>query len=129
MAYAEGKPIGWCSVAPREVFPRLERSRTLKRLDDQPVWSVVCFFIAKPARRQGLTVKLLKAAIKYVAAQGGKIVEGYPVEPKEGKMPDAFAWTGLASAFRKEGFREAGRPSPTRSIFRYFIETENPVNP
>jgi len=129
LAYAEGNPIGWCSVAPREVFPRLERSRTLKRPDDQPVWSVVCFFIARPARRQGLTVKLLKAAIEYVATQGGKIVEGYPVEPKEGKTPDAFAWTGLASAFRKAGFREVHRPSPTRPIFRYFIETENPVNP
>ena len=26
LAYHEGHPVGWCSVAPREEFPRLERS-------------------------------------------------------------------------------------------------------
>src|SRR4030042_48278 len=41
------EPAGWCSVAPREDFPVLERSRVLKRLDDEPVWSIVCFFIHK----------------------------------------------------------------------------------
>ncbi|MFH0931574.1 MAG: GNAT family N-acetyltransferase, partial [Candidatus Zixiibacteriota bacterium] len=51
LAYADGKPIGWCSVAPREGFPVLERSRILKRIDEKPVWSVVCFFVAKPFRR------------------------------------------------------------------------------
>ncbi len=125
LAYLEGEPVGWCSVAPRESFPRLERSRTLKRIDDQPVWSVVCFFIARPYRRPGVSVKLLQAAIHYVAAQGGNIVEGYPVEPKNGQTPGAFAWTGLASAFRKAGFREVHRPSPTRPIFRYLITSQD----
>lgn len=122
LAYADGgAPVGWCSVAPRQMFPRLERSRTLKRIDQQPVWSVVCFFVAKPFRRRGLSVALLRAAVDYVRQQGGAIVEGYPVAPKNGATPDAFAWTGLASAFRKAGFREVHRGSPTRPIFRYFI--------
>lgn len=66
-------------------------------------------------------MKLLRAAIKYVSEQGGKIVEGYPVEPKKGQMPDAFAWTGLVSAFRKAGFVEVLRRSPTRPIMRYTL--------
>src|SRR3712207_7681510 len=45
LAYAEGQPVGWCSVAPRERFPVLERSRVLKRIDEEPVWSVVCLFV------------------------------------------------------------------------------------
>ena len=121
LAYLEGQPVGWCSVAPREDFPRLDRSRILKRIDNQPVWSVVCFFVAKPYRRQGLTIRLLKAAVQYVKEQGGTILEGYPMQPKQGKLPDAFAWTGLASAFRQAGFREVHRGSPTRPIFRYFL--------
>ena len=121
LAYSKGEPIGWCSVAPRERFSTLERSRILKRVDDEPVWSVVCFFIAKPFRRKGVTVELLKAAMEYAKKHGAKIVEGYPIEPKKGKMPDVFANTGLASAFRQAGFVEVLRRSETRPIMRYFV--------
>jgi len=121
LAYAQTEPIAWCSVAPRQAFSALERSRVLKRVDDKPVWSVVCFFVAKPFRGKGVTVKLLKAAVDYVRKQGGKIVEGYPKEPKKGRMPDAFAYTGLVSSFSKAGFVEVLRHSESRPIMRYFI--------
>jgi GNAT superfamily N-acetyltransferase len=97
----------------------------LKRVDDKPVWSVVCFFVAKPFRNKGLTVKLLKAAVDYVRSKGGAILEGYPVESKNGKMPSPFAYTGISSAFRKAGFCEVLRRSENRPIMRYPIrETE-----
>src|SRR4051794_6793426 len=48
LAFAEGKPVGWCAVAPREDYPLLERSRTLARVDDEAVWSVTCLFVARP---------------------------------------------------------------------------------
>jgi GNAT superfamily N-acetyltransferase len=121
LAYANGEPVGWCSVAPREAYAALERSRVLKRVDDKPVWSVVCFFVAKNFRHKGVSVALLKAAIEHVKKRGGKIIEGYPVEPKKGYTPDPFAYTGLASAFRKVGFKEILRPSETRPIMRYVI--------
>lgn len=121
LAYADGEPVGWCAVAPREAYPTLERSRVLKRVDAKPVWSVVCFFVAKPFRGKGLTVQLLKAAVEHVRKQGGKIVEGYPVEPKKGRMPDPFAYTGLVSSFQKAGFVEVLRRSESRPIMRYFI--------
>ncbi len=123
LAYAGNEPIGWCSVAPRETFSLLQRSRILKPVDDQPVWSIVCFFIARPFRRQGVTVELLKAAIDYVRKQGGKIVEGYAVEPKKTPMPDVFVYHGLAAAYRKAGFEEVARRSPTRPIMRYTIKS------
>jgi len=64
----------------------------------------------------------LRAAMEYVQKQGGKIVEGYPVDPKKSRIPDAFAYTGLASAFRKAGFVEVVRRSETRPIMRYTIK-------
>jgi GNAT superfamily N-acetyltransferase len=121
LAYAGGKAVGWCAVAPRESLLRLERSRVLKPVDDKPVWSVACFFVAKPFRHKSLMVKLLKAAIDYVKQRGGKIVEGYPTEPGT-PQPDAFVYTGLASAFRKAGFVEALRRSKNRPIMRYVID-------
>jgi GNAT superfamily N-acetyltransferase len=122
LAYADGQPVAWCAVAPREVYSALERSRTLKRVDDKLVWSVVCFFVVKSFRGKGMTGELLKAAIEYVRKRDGKIVEAYPVEPKKDKIPDIHAYTGLASTFRKAGFVEVLRRSETRPIMRYFIE-------
>jgi len=121
LAYLEGKPIAWCCVGPRNSFPALERSRILKPVDDKPVWSVVCLFVAKPFRRMGVSIQLLKAAVDFAAMNGAKIVEGYPVEPKKQSAPDAFVWTGLASAFRKVGFVEVLRRSETRPIMRYSV--------
>ncbi len=118
LAYVSGQPVGWCAVAPRESFPVLERSRTLRRVDDQAAWSVACFFVARPFRRRGLSVRLLRAAVDYAKARGARIVEGYPVEPRKTSMPDAFAWTGLVATFRRAGFKEVLRRSPSRPIMR-----------
>jgi GNAT superfamily N-acetyltransferase len=93
----------------------------LKAVDDGPVWSVSCLFVAKSHRKQGLSVALLKAAARFVAERGGRVVEGYPVEPRAGELPAAFAWTGLASAFRRAGYREHRRGSPTRPIMRLVV--------
>ena len=118
IAYAGGEPVGWCAVQPRESYPSLERSRVLKRVDEQPVWSITCFFIARTHRGQGVSAALVKAAIAHARKHGAQIVEGYPVEPKKDRMPDAFAWTGLPAAFEKAGFIEVARRSPTRPIMR-----------
>jgi hypothetical protein len=67
-------------------------------------------------------VELLKAAVDFVKRQGGTIVEGYPVAPKQGALPDAFAWTGTLAAFLKAGFREMPRWSESRPIVRCVIE-------
>ena len=118
LAFTGRKPVGWCAVAPRSEFPVLERSKILKRIDDQPVWSVVCFFIARDFRNLGISEQLLHAAIAYARQHGGKILEGYPVDPKKTPAPAVFLWTGLAAAFRNAGFVEAARRSPTRPIMR-----------
>ncbi len=119
LAYHDGKPVGWVSVGPRPAFSALERSRILKPVDEQPVWSVVCFFVARAYRRKGVTIALLKAAVEYAHQRGAAILEGYPVEPKDAKAPDPFVYTGLASAFLQAGFQEVLRRSETRPIMRY----------
>jgi hypothetical protein len=55
IAYADGKPIGWCSVARREQFGSLERSRKYKRIDDKPVFNAStgpdCWWNCRPQRQ------------------------------------------------------------------------------
>ena len=90
-------------------------------MDDKPVWSIVCFFINKEYRNKRISVALINASVNHVKMSGGKIVEGYPVEPKKDKMPDVFAYTGLAAAFKRAGFNEVTRRSETRPIMRFEI--------
>ena len=121
LAYADGEPIAWCSIGPRERFTGLERSRRLKRVDDQPVWSIVCFFVAKPFRGRGLMGRFLKAALDYAKEHGAKIIEGYPIEPT-GRLTGYSGYTGVVSSFRKAGFMEVLRRSDHQPIMRYFAE-------
>jgi GNAT superfamily N-acetyltransferase len=118
LGYLGGEAVAWCALAPREEYPRLEHSRTLARVDDEAVWSVVCFFVAKAQRGRGLTVTMLEHAARWARARGAKVLEGYPVDPKSGKTADAFAWWGVADAFTAAGFREVARRSPTHPIMR-----------
>lgn len=121
LAYYSGKPVGWCSVAPRETFPVLERSEILKRVDEKQVWSVVCFFINRSYRKNGIAIELLKAAVGYAKKHKARIIEGYPVEPKKGKRLGIIAFTGISTTFLKAGFKEVLRRSETRPIMRCFI--------
>jgi GNAT superfamily N-acetyltransferase len=122
LAYSAGEPVAWCSIAPRGEFSVLDRSPVLKRVDHQPVWSIVCFFMAKDYRHQGLSAIMLQAAVEYASQHGARIVEGYPIEPKVDRTPDIYAFTGMASTFKKLGFQEVARRSEFRPIMRYFIE-------
>jgi GNAT superfamily N-acetyltransferase len=119
LAYAGDEPAGWCAIAPRRDYPGLDRSRVLKPVDDKPVWSVSCFYVRRDHRLKGLTVLLLKAAARFAAEHGARVVEGYPIDPSSAdKMPGPWAWTGLAASFLKAGFKEVERRSPTRPIMR-----------
>jgi len=120
LAYVNGEPAGWCGFGPRAAYPRLEKSKILAPVDDRPAWSVVCFFVARPFRRQGLSVRLLREAALQAAARGATILEGYPTDTRA-KAADAFVWTGLASAFERAGFREVARRSRTRPIMRRML--------
>ena len=81
-------------------YVRLSKARTLKPVDDKPVWSITCFFVARPWRRRGVTVRLLDAAVALARKHGGAIVEGYPVDPKKAQ-PDAFVYTAKLPPFAK----------------------------
>jgi GNAT superfamily N-acetyltransferase len=120
-SFAQGRPVGWCAIAPRESYPVPERSRILERVDEAPVRSVVCFFVRREFRGKGVMTALLRAVVDYATPQGAGVIEGYPVEPKNLRTPAVFAWTGLASAFRQAGFVEVMRRSATRPIMRYVI--------
>ena len=117
LAYSDGDPVGWCSIAPRQTYRALERYRALPRLDDAQVWSVVCFFVERHVRRQGITLGLLRAAVDYARSHGAKVIEGYPVEPG----PRLYTYMGSPSTFRRAGFRDVTPAGQARQVMRYFV--------
>ena len=118
LAYADGEPVGWCSVAPRECYEALERYRALPRIDAAAVWSVVCFFVDRRIRRQGVTLGLLKAAVQYAQSQGARIIEGYPVEPG----PRLYTYMGSPMTFHRAGFRDVTPRGQARLVMRYVVK-------
>ncbi len=123
VAYNGDKPVGWISLGPRPDFRRLEKSRAAKPVDQELVWSVVCFFVEKSHRRMGTTVAMLEAGIAYARQNGAKILEGYPVDPDSDK-PDEWVYHGLVAAFKQAGFVEVARHLKNRPIMRFFLETK-----
>jgi GNAT superfamily N-acetyltransferase len=122
LAYFQERPIGWCSVAPREHFPVLDRSPVLKRVDERTVWSIVCFFVARPYRRRGLSSLLIRGALEYARQRSATIVEAYPVDKECSKNTSLEAFTGFAKTFERLGFREVERRSASRPILRHYFE-------
>jgi hypothetical protein len=117
IAYVEGRPAAWVSIAPRRNFDRLNRSRNFAAIDDLDVWAVNCFVVVKHFRRQGLMPKLARFAADFAFAKGAPGVEGYPLEPSEKSGPDDL-FVGSVNAFLAAGYREVARPLPRRPIMR-----------
>ena len=121
LAYTGGKPVAWCSVAPREYYSSLNRSLMLKPIDDQPVWSLVCFFIGPDHRSQGLLIDLIAGVMQYVGEQGGKIIEAYPSCSRSGQMPPVNSFMGIPKVLEQAGFVEVARPSTAKAIYRCYL--------
>jgi GNAT superfamily N-acetyltransferase len=123
VAFRDGRAVGWVSLGPRESFERLEHSVVLKRVDDTPVWSIVCFVVARRSRRSGVARALLEHAVAYARDHGATALEAYPVDSAGGRVSAASAYHGTLSMFEQAGFRvvarrQFNRATPVRPIVR-----------
>jgi GNAT superfamily N-acetyltransferase len=119
LAYRDGRPVGWCAVAPRDAYPRILRSPVLRPVDDAPAcWAVVCFYVVKDERRGGVAAALLEAAVAFAADHGAEAVEGYPKDTDGARRHANEMFVGSRSMFAEAGFEEVGRRSETRPIMR-----------
>ena len=123
VAYAGDRAVGWVSLAERERYDRLTTAKVLARVDDRPVWSIVCFVVSRTHRRSGVAAALLDAAVEYARAHGATILEAYPADTGGRKVPAANVFNGTLSMFEKAGFevvlrRQATKTSTPRPIVR-----------
>jgi GNAT superfamily N-acetyltransferase len=112
LAYDDGVPVGWISVAPREQYRQLGRSRTYRpAAGEEGLWSIVCFWIDPRVRRKGVAATLLDAALERAMASGATAVEAFPHR----RRPD---YMGAETMFAAAGFRPVREAGP-RTIMVY----------
>jgi GNAT superfamily N-acetyltransferase len=107
LAYHSSEPVAWCSIGPRDSFRDLGGDDTL-----EDVWSLVCFYIKREFRGQGLSEQLAKEAFKYAKKKGAKYVEAYPVNPDS----PSYRFMGFKPTFEKLGFDYKHKAGSRRNV-------------
>ena len=110
LAYEEGRPIAWCSIAPRETYRPLGGPES----PGECVWSIACFFVPRERRGEGLSQALLEAAVDHAKRRGASAIEAYPVDPDS----PSYRFMGFVDLFRRNGFRAVGRAGSRRHVMR-----------
>lgn len=117
IGYRGRQPVGWISLGPRSGYARLDHSPAMKPLDEQPVWSIVCFVVPSEFRKQGVARELLAGAIQWARKRGVRLLEAYPVDKDVQGAPDS-PWFGSKAMFDEAGFEEVARHRPARPVVR-----------
>lgn len=121
VADVDGESAGWVRVGPRPAQPRLSRTRLYgphspEPWDDTDVWAVSCFSVRREFRGQGITRRLLDAAVDLAREHGARTVEGYPVDTSTTDASTNELYHGALSTFLAAGFTETARARPDRPI-------------
>lgn len=113
LGYLDGRPVAWCSVAPKSTFARLGDVED-DDVEPDDIWSITCFFVPRELRGNGLMPQLIRAAVAQAKAHGARVVEAYPVAASS----PSYRFMGFVPAFERERFKEVGRAGIRRHIYR-----------
>lgn len=101
LAYADGKPVGWCNYGETTGLNGVMRKFGLSPADHEGVGSVACFVIAAPYRGHGVASRLLDSAIERLRQRGIRQVEAYPRRSEDSAHSN---YRGPLSMFLRAGF-------------------------
>jgi GNAT superfamily N-acetyltransferase len=96
---------------------------------DQALWTIICLFVSRQARKQGVASGLLNAAVKHAIANGARAIEAYPVNSHGKPLTAKEAFPGTVPMFLKIGFKEiAATQAKSRSggFFRSIVRYDVP---
>jgi len=115
LAYDRDTPVAWVSIAPRETYCNLGGPPPEP---GEVVWSLVCFFVPRRLRGQGMTARLIAAAVAHARRNGATIIEAYPVDA----AAPSYRFMGFVPVFERVGFTEVGRAGKRRHVMRLALD-------
>lgn len=122
VAYDDGEPVGWCSVAPLADYVRLASSPYIAEArpdGDDPTgrWAVTCFVAVPSARGAGLVETMLAAAVEHARSNGATGLEAIPLDVANAEHVTADElYGGTLSAFEQAGFERLAQLGPERVL-------------
>ncbi|MBN8231845.1 GNAT family N-acetyltransferase [Corallococcus macrosporus] len=114
LGYLDGEPVAWCSIAPRPTYRNNLGGPTVDGEKPERVWSLACFFVPRALRGQGMTPRLITAAVAHARKHGATVVEAYPVDAES----PSYRFMGFVPVFTSAGFEEVGRAGSRRHVMR-----------
>lgn len=107
LAYLDGEPVAWCSVAPRQSY----KASLTTTVENNGKWSLTCMFVKRRLRGRGLSASLIEAAIDHARSQGATTLEAYPVATDS----PSYRFCGFLGQFESLGFRKVGTVGSRRN--------------
>lgn len=104
--YENELPVAWCEFGAANQFEQINRNRAYMSLalplEEKPEWRICCIFTDKDFRKEGLSKKVLSAALTLIEEMGGGKVEAFPLDIPGNEKPQ---YTGTVKMYLDEGFR------------------------
>jgi len=116
IGYAEGQPVAWVSIAPKQTYRRLGGPEPEA---DKKVWSLARMYLRRQFRGRSLAHELIGAAIDQARKRGADVVEAYPVAPDA----PSYRFMGFVPAFEEAGFEEIGMAGTRRHVMRLTLHS------
>ena len=114
LGYFDDEPIAWVAVAPKHTFRKLGGPEPVQ---GDKVWSLVCMYIRREYRGNGLADELIAGAAEHAKRSGGSILEAYPVDPES----PSYGYMGFIPAFQRAGFVDIGMAGSRRHVMRLLL--------
>lgn len=106
---ADGRAQGWAQYGSLEELPALTHRRAYD-LDPPPAaeWRIVCLFVDKNHRRQGVARAALAGAVDLIAQAGGGRVEAVS-QAADGRRSVPYIFSATVELFEENGFERIRR--------------------
>ncbi|WP_152363849.1 GNAT family N-acetyltransferase [Microlunatus speluncae] len=112
---ADDRAQGWAQFGSPEELPALTHRRAYD-LDPPPTadWRIICIFVDKRHRHQGVARAALEGALDLIARSGGGRIEAVSQTTTGRKAPSGFLFSATVELFEQNGFerfRQVGKHS------------------
>jgi len=121
--YEEDCPVAWCEFGRADLFEQINRNRAYLSLAlpiaEKPEWRICCIFTDKEHRKEGLSKKVLAAALILIEEMGGGKVEAFPLDIEGNDKPQ---YTGTVKMYLDEGFQIVAPLSKNQLLMEKYVK-------